>query len=95
MGEELDPEWPEIEPEKYYKATIAGYQDVTPKTGCDQELVGVISCCPSGAVLNQWINFGLECEDGWELCPFTGYTAQRLLGVAGPYDTFQACMLDI
>jgi len=88
MGNPLPPDWPEIEDTKWYCC----YLDCYNLDDCAGPLQGSTCCCTTGAQILSWINGNNECDAGWELCPFSGYTAQRLIDVKGPYTLRQDCV---
>jgi len=91
MGSIVPPTWPTLIDDKWYCCTLECYQGGGPPYDCTQNYVGQATCCQTGAIIKGWQNAGLECAGGWELCVFSGYTAQRLIGVVGPYDNFGSC----
>lgn len=95
MGTEVPEESPEYEDDKFYLCSVDAYQDVGPATDCSQTFVMRQRCCQQGNILNAWIQADVECQAGWELCVVSGWTAQRLVAVHGPYDDRDACMLDM
>ena len=94
MGE--DPDWDvdDIIPDKWYCLSMDSFQDGSGKTGCDQTFVDTKTCCQLGAAITAWLDADLECVRGRELCIFTGYTAQKLKNMKGPYDSQAECFAD-
>ncbi len=95
MGTPVPADWPEIENDKVYMVTVDWYQDASGKTGCDQEYQGEHKCCEPGIGIFVFLAFELECKRGSELCTITGFSAQRLISVFGPYDNMGACLADL
>ncbi|NVM23410.1 MAG: hypothetical protein HWN68_16705 [Desulfobacterales bacterium] len=94
MGEPTPDDWPEILDDKWYCVTVDAFQDVGPFDDCRQDFSAQLTCCRQGVHINNWINNELECIGGFELCVFTGFSAQRLLDLKGPYDTQALCNAD-
>lgn len=95
MGTPVPKDWPVLEAEKFYLVTLDAFQDAGPLTGCDQTFVTRVSCCKSAALIQAWIDAGCRCLAGCELCVVTGFTAQRIICIQGPYDDYDTCVLDI
>lgn len=91
MGDDTPTEPPEIDPLKWYCVTVNAYQGGGPPFDCTMDFFHNPSCCVSGAFLKGWIDLGLECEQGWELCVQTGFSAQLLVNVSNPFDTRNEC----
>lgn len=95
MGTPVPPDMPVLEDDKIYRVGVDWYQDVTPATGCDQKYQGREQCCWDGGTIKAWRDGGGECVAGDELCMITGFSAQRLVFIHGPYDDIGACLADI
>ncbi len=91
MGTPVPDTMPELIDEKFYCSVVDAFFDLTEKTGCQQELVARIQCCNTGGTIKWWKLHGYECQDGQELVDYTGFTAQRLVAVHGPYDSAEEC----
>jgi len=80
---------PPLEFNKYYCITVRWYQ--SPEGGCKGVPNGIEKCCRPGWMIFEWGEYDLECQNYWELCIWTGYSAQMLLNVEGPYDDEFIC----
>lgn len=92
MGEDVEKTFPDPEPGKWYCCTMQAYFGGGPPFDCTQNFIGLTSCCKTGAQLQAWLDAGLECFAGAELCILTGFTTQRLKSAVGPFDTQAACL---
>jgi len=95
MGIKIPPDWPEIDDTKHYKINVDAFQGGGPPLTCAQDFAGNLTCCIPGLTLNGWIDGGNECTDGGEACLFSGFSAQRLKTISGPYDTPMECLAAI
>ena len=95
MGIKVPPEWPEIDDTKTYKVTVDGFQGGGPPNDCSMNFVAQVTCCKLGNLLNAYIDNDLECIGGNECCVISGFTAQRIKAIEGPYDTFVLCQADL
>ena len=95
MGNKIPDEEPIILPDEIYKVTVRCHQDMTPVEDCSQTYVDTVSCCVSGQDIITFIYGGYECKAGYELCTFSGYTAQHVIDIKGPFIDYDACDLDI
>jgi len=91
MGNEIPPDWPDIDDAKWYKVTVNKYFAPPPAGTCADPFVGRESCCERGDDIKAWIANGWECHAFHPLCGLV--PALHLIGVAGPYDTFAECLL--
>jgi len=87
MGHDPPSTPPTIHDDLWYAVYVYAYQDVQP--GC----VGTQfeeSCCVQGWRI---ISFMLDevCVNGYEICVFSGFTAQQIHNIAGPFNTRDAC----
>jgi len=88
-------EFPVLEDAKFYLCDYDTFFDLTPADGCEQAFVGQVSCCFSGADIKAWRAAGNECKEGFPMCILIGTTSQRIVSTHGPYDTIDACELDL
>lgn len=99
MGTPVPLESPDLENDKFYRVYVDPYQDLTPATGCDQEALGRWSCCKQGVFIQLWLDGGWECsvilDPFMELCMRTGFSAQRLVAIHGPYNLLEDCIADL
>lgn len=95
MGETTPGTWPELIPDKWYKCTVNCYWADFPAESCSGGYIDNSSCCLLGADINAWFTANWECKSGFELCLFTGFSAQRLVDIQGPFDTHAACVLEL
>lgn len=95
MGTTIPDEFPEIDDTKTYKVTVDAFQDAGPETDCNQNFVAQVTCCKAGNLLNNFIDNDFACTAGVELCVVSGFTAQRIKAIVGPYDTWQECIDDL
>lgn len=95
MGEPSPTEWPELIADKWYKCTVNCYWGDHPVNTCSGAYIDNCTCCRLGADIDAYLKIPVECRSGSELCMFTGFSAQRVINVEGPYDDFDACVLDI
>ena len=86
-----DPTPPALEPFAWYYCTVDAFDDAGSETDCSQDFLIRLKNCVAGWVVDAWLDGGYECTAGVELIVFTGSTAQRLVDMDGPYDTFQDC----
>lgn len=93
MGEDTPTEWPEIIRDKWYKCTVNCYWADWPVEACTGDYIDDCTCCLLGADIEDWLAFPLECSSIFELCLFTGFSAQRLINLEGPFDDFDTCAL--
>ena len=77
-----------LEDDKFYCITVRAHQGYM--GDCTDPYV-VAKCCREGWYINDWGDFGAECQNWWELCIVSGYTAQEVLSIAGPFDTLEEC----
>lgn len=88
MGTIVPEEWPELEDDKYYALVTELYvYDFDEKT-CD-EFLKEMSCCRLGS----WVKGGSEAcprvDHGF--CQMSGVFREKLISVAGPFDTLVDC----
>lgn len=95
MGTPVPDEYPELEDGKFYRCGVDCYQDETPATDCSQAYLISAQCCLTGARIKAWLAGGGECAFDDELMFVTGFSAQRLVFVHGPYDDIGPCQDDI
>ena len=82
---------PEVEPFEWWYCTVDAFYDTGSETDCSQDFLIRLKNCIAGWILNAWLDGDNECVGGIELIVFTGATAQRLVDMDGPYDSFQDC----
>lgn len=95
MGTPVPDEWPELEDAKFYLVYLDAFQDVGPDNDCTQDYQLRQRCCTTGQHIKAWLAVGWECLSPHELCVVSGFTAQRLLNVHGPYDNLADCQADL
>ena len=91
MGEPGPNSFPDIINDKWYKVYADAFQDDFP-SACDQALFASDTCCVQGLALNNWFSTGYGCKDGLEICPVTGFSSQRIVGITGPYSNQGDCL---
>ena len=91
MGINIPPAFPTLDMTKFYKVTVDTYQNITGDPDCSDFYTTTPSACLNGAQIQNWIDMGWECDWMHELVIVPGFTAQRLVGLEGPFDTFIAC----
>ena len=67
---------------------MEAYQD--PQPGCYGEPHDT-ACCVLGWYVDFFFDLG-ECVNGNELCHFSGYSAQKLVHMAGPFVSMEECI---
>jgi len=97
MGEKIPEElpispWPPfLDPYLLYCITVNAYQEPG-KSGCNGAFE-TVRCCQYGSIINDFETYGLWCINGIEICTYTGYSAQELVNVIGPYLTEEECWI--
>lgn len=90
MGTPIPDILPVFENEKWYNCHLDCFGDGEGPHTCEDDFIGKVECYKTGLAINTWIADGCECNSDppvwYELCLFTGISAQRLLHVHGPYD---------
>jgi hypothetical protein len=76
-----------LDPGMFFYVEVFAFQNPLP--GCEGTAY-YLDCCYRGDLLNYWAE-NRQCDNGWEACVFTGYSAQRLIGVQGPYSSMREC----
>jgi len=94
MGTLVTSEWPELEMDQYYIVFVDAYQDMGPANDCTQDFGMRQCCCRSGGEIQWWLDHNRECQSPFEICTVSGYTAQRIVALHGPYATYEACEID-
>jgi len=94
MGNDIPPDLPPLEPDKWYCVNIDAYQGGGPPYNCSMNFVVNFNCVQDGEWIQDYIDMGGECVGGWELCAFTGYSAQKIGSWTGPYDTYEDAIED-
>lgn len=87
MGHKLPPEPPVLLDEKWYYISAAAFAHILPGCIGDPTPVG---CCKEGSELIAYLK-DPQCVNGAEICIYTGYTAQRVYNISGPYDSWDEC----
>lgn len=86
---------PGFEDDKWYNCHLDCFGVGEGPHTCEDDFIGSVECCKTGLSINTWLNDGCGCKSDppvwYELCLFTGFSAQRLLHVHGPYDTRGDC----
>ncbi|TES91566.1 MAG: hypothetical protein E3J94_03670 [Desulfobacteraceae bacterium] len=89
MGEEVPPEYPPLEDEKWYCMTV----NVWSHRGlaCYVEYEETVHCCSTGAGIKWLYDNHKVCSPGWLICVsfFIGY--QSIDDIAGPFIDQDAC----
>jgi hypothetical protein len=86
MGKIIPGNNPEIDPYSWYYVTVAWY--LKGFTGCGDTLYEVLSCCISGAYLQNYYTNGGDCSWTSSMCvPSGGLVAPQLIDILGPYTT--------
>lgn len=93
MGITIPDDFPELDPTKWYKVTVQAYQGGGPPYDCTMDFLDNFSDCKTGFAIQNWIDLTPECFAGNELVVVTGFSAQRLKNIEGPFDTEAACEL--
>jgi len=88
MGHPPPPTPPVINEDLYYDVSVLAYQDILP--GCEGEPMET-HCCILGWYIIFFVDLG-ECLNGNEVCMFSGYSAQKIVDIAGPFGTLQECI---
>lgn len=91
MGTPVPEEWPELEDDKFYCCTVDLYGTGGKNDVCDGEYFGRTKCSLEGEYVKYWIDSGFECRDFEGICVRVPLSAQRLICVSGPFDTFDDC----
>jgi len=92
MGSELPPEYPELDPDKWYMATVDNYAATENEGTCEGEDPYEDFCCIRGIWVIAWIAGGFDCLYSRELCLYGEDFVQRLIFVNGPWDTEEECL---
>lgn len=92
MGTPVPIEQPEIDVTKHYCITVDWFDDWYGATDCTQEYGGTTHCCVTGSNLKYYIENGYECTKYLEICMATGYSAQRITCIEGPFDSHADCV---
>jgi len=87
MGRPIPPLPPTLVDEAWYCVTVSAYQHPS-LPGCEGE-PHPVKCCKTGAMIKAFHEY--ECINGIELCTFSGYSAQKVRGIDGPYNTAEEC----
>jgi len=74
----------DIDPAAYYVCEVEWYWGGLGVTGCQRPYQGIIHDIVPGDQLRYWIQYSLDCTDGWTLVWGSG-DAQRLIKIFGPY----------
>jgi len=74
----------------YYIVTVQAYGGAPPWNDCGGTMLGLLSCCQTGAQIKNWIKAQWHCS-GRELCMFTGFTEQRIWNIEGPFPSLLSC----
>lgn len=83
--------FPEIENLLWYYCTIQAFNGGNPPNTCAGLHLGNWSACIRGDRIINWIDTDKNCRLGQELIFINGFTAQRLIGVVGPYGSLALC----
>jgi len=97
MGTPIPPEPPEppvIDPELWYCVTVNIYQGGFEPPCNPSNFIVQTQCCELGAIIIMYNDFDLWCSWGWEICPFSGYSAQELVSIGDSFPTLIACQGD-
>jgi len=88
MGISVPDQKPEVVENKWYVAQVFAYQGSPSETPCHPDYEYTTAGIITGTVVNAfWANGG-ECIIGNELVPWSGYSAQKVDSLKGPFDTF-------
>lgn len=91
MGDPVPIIWPGFEAFAWYKCTVDAYGSGDPPEYCTDPFSGQTSCCLRGNSVQAWYDEGGDCLPSKELCLFSAFSAQRLVGIVGPFDDLQDC----
>jgi len=92
MGDPVPSTWPDLDPAKFYQVHADIYDDGIPVGNCTKPFAGRTFCCPTGNVINGWYAAGGDCTPDHEICLGSGFSAQRIVSIIGPFDLFGDCM---
>lgn len=92
MGTPVPIEPPVYEPFSVYAAYVDPFQGGGPPFDCTMNPWPQFYCCVAGFAIIGWLVW--ECVAGFELCAFTGFSAQRLIYAHGPYSDIPHCIAD-
>ncbi len=91
MGQPVPPDWPEIENDKFYIATVQhhAFDPINPDS-CHGAPDRQSNACILGSGINAWIQQNHQCTIH-SLIYGAGSIDQRLISAVGPFDTFAIC----
>lgn len=74
---------------KFYRFTVDVFSDDPPWGDCTQEYKTTLKfCAPEWLMRNYWVT---ECKSPFEFAWYNGGSAQRVVGIVGPFDTEEDC----
>lgn len=92
MGTIVPPDLLDLDDTKFYRVWVDVFSDYPGPTSCGSEFIERAECCIHGGHIAGILSGNFECVGGYEFCYASFSTAQRLINVHGPYDTYEECM---
>ena len=91
MGDTLPPDWPELNPIKFYKVTCAIFSPGPAADLCVNQTDEKQNCY-LGIEVEGYLALGRECHQGDDCCGLDFGDTFKIINIEGPYDNFGACM---